>query len=345
MTSTATPAVSFKDVSKAFGDGPQAVHALDAVTFDIPAGSIYGVVGTSGAGKSTLLRTVNGLETITDGVVETLGERPAELSAGHLRRLRREVGMVFQHYNLVGSKTVAENVAMPLVLAKRPSAEIKPRVAEVLELVGLSERAGHRPAQLSGGQRQRVGIARALVTNPKILLCDEPTSALDPITTGQILELLVRINEELGLTILLITHQMNVIARIADSVAVLENGELVENGPVEEVFARPQAPLTRSFIETVIPQALPDSVAETISANPYDALLRVRHSNGAARELISELTSRFDVSASLLHATDAPLRRSTVGSLVLGVNGETSAVRRAVQWASIRDGLEVEELR
>lgn len=341
----APPAVSFHDVTKAFGTGPGAVHALDGITFDIPEGSVYGVVGTSGAGKSTLLRTVNGLESVTDGTVTTLGQRPATLKAGGLRALRREVAMVFQHYNLIGSKTVAENVAMPLVLSKVPTAEITTRVTDVLELVGLAERAEHRPAQLSGGQRQRVGIARALVTDPKILLCDEPTSALDPITTAQILELLVRINEDLGLTVLIITHQMNVIARIADRVAVLEDGRLIENGPVDHVFAHPEQPLTRSFVETVVPQKLPDSVVEDLQSRPPQTLVRVVHTGGAARDLISGISSQFSVTAALLHAADAPLRRSTVGTLVLGLDGEAAEVSRALQWADQQDGLTVEIVR
>lgn len=341
---TASPAVSFQDVTKAFGVGPEAVHALDGITFDIPEGSVYGVVGTSGAGKSTLLRTVNGLETATAGTVSVLGQEPAGLKPADLRALRREVAMVFQHYNLIGSKTVADNVAMPLVLAGVDKQEIDSRVSQVLDMVGISDRAAHRPAQLSGGQRQRVGIARALVTNPKILLCDEPTSALDPLTTSQILELLVRINEELGVTVLIITHQMNVIARIADTVAVLEGGRLIENGPVEEIFAHPQAPLTRRFVQTVVPQRLPESIVQDLRQNPPRAVVRLVHTGGAARSLISELAASFDVAPTLLHATDAPLRRSTVGTLVLGIDGEPAEVSRALDWIDHRDGLSMEAL-
>ena len=226
-------AISFHQVSRVFGD----FTALDSVTFDVPTGSIFGVVGTSGAGKSTLIRTVNGLETPSSGSVTVLG---TPLDEADLRALRRTVSMVFQHYNLLSSKTVAENVAIPLVLSKTPKSEIDERVTEVLGLVGLAERAEHRPGQLSGGQQQRVAIARALITNPDLLLCDEPTSALDPITTAQILDLLVEINTKLGVTILIITHQMNVIAAIADHVAVLEHGHLIEHGPVEQVFAHPR---------------------------------------------------------------------------------------------------------
>lgn len=337
-------AVSFRNVTKTFGDGPHAIHALDDISFDVPEGSVYGVVGTSGAGKSTLLRTANGLETATSGTVTVLDREPAALGTAGLRELRRQVSMVFQHYNLLGSRTVAENVGMPLVLAGTPKAETRRRVGEALEVVGLAERAGHRPAQLSGGQRQRVGIARALVTNPRVLLCDEPTSALDPLTTSQVLDLLVRINEELGLTILIITHQMDVIARIADHVAVLEHGRLLERGGVDEIFAHPQAPLTRRFVETVVPQRLPDTLAAEVRDGRAGTVVRVVHTGGAAREVIGELAARFDVTASLLHASDAPLRHTTVGTLVLGLRGAGAAVSSALNWMNDRDGLTVEVL-
>lgn len=339
-----TTAVSFRNVTKTFGAGPDAIHALDDITFDVPAGSVYGVVGTSGAGKSTLLRTANGLESATSGTVHVLGEEPATLSQSGLRGLRRQVGMVFQHYNLVGSRTVSDNVAMPLVLAKTPKADINRRVSEALELVGLAGRGDHRPAQLSGGQRQRVGIARALVTNPKVLLCDEPTSALDPLTTSQILELLVRINEQLGLTILIITHQMDVIARIANEVAVLEGGRLIEHGGVDKIFSHPQQPLTRRFVETVVPQRLPDSLSHEIQHGHANTIIRIVHTDGAARHIIGEINKLYGVSVSLLHATDAPLRHTTVGTLVLGLQGESRAISDALAWLNTHEGLTVEVL-
>lgn len=343
MTSSTGPAVSFQNVTKVYGDGSEVV-AVDDISFEIARGSICGIVGTSGAGKSTLLRTVNGLETPSGGAVFTLGVEPARLATSALRSLRRKVGMVFQHYNLIGSKTVAENVGMPLLLAGVESGERGRRVAEALQLVGLADRADHRPAQLSGGQRQRVGIARALVTNPEILLCDEPTSALDPITTAQILELLARINQELGLTIILITHQMSVVARIADDVAVLEDGALIEYGPVAEVFAHPQQALTRRFVETVIPQRLPEEVRQHARRSPTDVLVRVVHSGGAAATLIGDLTRDHGVSISLLHAADAPLRRTTVGTLVLCVSGRSQAVDAALADAHSRPNVTVEVL-
>lgn len=335
-----TAAVSFHQVTRTYGE----IRALDEISFDVPEGSIYGVVGTSGAGKSTLLRTVNGLEIPTAGTVAVFGHEPAQLNQAGLRSLRREVGMIFQHYNLLGSKTVAENVAMPLVLAGTPKATIDERVTEALERVGLAERAHHRPRQLSGGQRQRVGIARALVTRPKVLLCDEPTSALDPLTTTQILDLLVQINEELGITVLIITHQMDVIARIADRVAVLENGRLLEHGDVTDVFAHPQASLTRRFVETVVPQRLPETLATEVREGKAGTVVRLVHTDGAARTVLRDVEKHFGVTADLLMATDASLRHTTVGTMVLGLDGPTDEVSGALTWLNDQPGLTVEVL-
>lgn len=262
---SASDAVVFDHVTKVFEGRGSDFTALDDITFTVPEGTVAGVVGTSGAGKSTLIRTVNGLETPTSGTVTVLGQEPARLNTAGLRALRRDVAMVFQSSNLLETKTVAENVATPLRLGKSSKSEIARRTAEVLEMVGLADRAEHKPRQLSGGQRQRVGIARALITNPKLLLCDEPTSALDPITTNQILDLLRNINEELGVTILIITHQIDVIARLADSVAVLSEGRLVESGPVAKVFDAPQHELTRKFVDTVIPPELDATAREALS--------------------------------------------------------------------------------
>lgn len=333
-------AVSFDNVSRRYGD----ITALAGVSFNVASGSVYGVVGTSGAGKSTLLRTVNGLETPSEGSVTVLGQDPATLSQAGLRGLRREVSMIFQHYNLLGSKTVAENVAMPLMLSGTPKDTIRGRVAEALERVSLADRATHKPRQLSGGQRQRVGIARALVTRPKVLLCDEPTSALDPITTSQILDLLVQINEDLGITVVIITHQMDVIARIADNVAVLEDGELIENGPVDEIFAHPQAPLTRRFVETVVPQRLPDSLSKEVRDGKAGTVVRLVHTGGAARTVLRDVEKQFDVQAALLHASDAPLRHTTVGTMVLGLTGPGAAVSHTLEWLAEQPGLTVEVL-
>lgn len=340
---TPGPAVAFEHVSKVFDTSSGDFTALDDITFTVPTGGISGVVGTSGAGKSTLIRTVNGLETPTSGTVTVLGRPPAELGAKQLRELRREVSMVFQNYNLLETKTVAENVATPLLLSKTPKAEVKSRVAEVLEMVGLSDRAQHKPRQLSGGQRQRVGIARALVTNPSILLCDEPTSALDPLTTTQILELLRDINAKLGVTILLITHQMDVVARLADSVAVLEAGKLVESGPVAEVFADPQATLTQRFVETVIPRAVPDSVHAAIERGDYDAVVQLIHTGNAVADVFSQLASRFGTEAHLLSSAETELADTSVGATILGLRADGST-DEALAWLDGLDGVTVNRI-
>ncbi|WP_165189575.1 methionine ABC transporter ATP-binding protein [Caulobacter soli] len=239
--------ITFQDVSKTYaGAGDRA--ALAGVSLSVAQGEVFGVIGASGAGKSTLIRLINGLEKPSGGKVVVDGDDVAALGVEGLRSLRRRVGMIFQHFNLLSSKTVAGNVAFPLKLAGRPDAEVKARTAELLARVGLSDFAGKYPAQLSGGQKQRVGIARALATGPKVLLCDEATSALDPETTEQILELVSNLNRELGLTIVLITHEMDVVRRVCDRVAVLEGGKVVETGTVEEVFLHPASATARRFV-------------------------------------------------------------------------------------------------
>ncbi|MGP5616629.1 methionine ABC transporter ATP-binding protein [Corynebacterium casei] len=337
-------AVSFRSVSKVFDSKAGNITALDDVSAEVPEGSIFGVVGTSGAGKSTLLRTVNGLEKPTSGTVRLLGKEVSALKPGELRALRRDVSMVFQHYNLLGSQTVAHNVGLPLILAGTPKAQVKKRVAEVLAMVGLEDRAENSPKQLSGGQRQRVGIARALVTNPQILVCDEPTSALDPITTNQILDLLMKVNSELGITVLIITHQMSVVSRIADQVAVMEFGRVIESGDVAQVFAHPQQELTRQFVETVVPQKLPLAIEQEVKSGKFNRVIRAVHTGGAARDLISDF-GRQGVHASLLHASDAALRRQSVGTVVLGLSAaDATAIESALANLAHRPGLDVEEV-
>ena len=222
--------------------------ALDSVDLMVDAGQVFGVVGRSGAGKSTLIRTINRLETPDAGRIFVGDEEITALSAAPLRAARRRIGMIFQHFNLLNARTIAENVAFPLQLEGRPKAEIGKRVAELLERLGLTEHATKYPSQLSGGQKQRVGIARALACEPRVLLCDEATSALDPETTDEILTLLAELNRELGLTIVLITHQMEVVRRICDRVAVLQDGRLVEEGATADVFLHPKAAATRAML-------------------------------------------------------------------------------------------------
>jgi len=242
--------IEFQNVHKTYRVNGREIPALHPTNLSVENGQVFGLIGHSGAGKSTLLRLINRLEAPTGGKIIVDGEDVTAFDANSLRRFRQQVGMIFQHFNLLASKTVADNVALPLRLAgELSSAEINKRVAALLERVGLSDHARKYPAQLSGGQKQRVGIARALSTNPKVLLCDEATSALDPQTTASVLQLLAEINRELKLTIVLITHEMDVIRRVCDQVAVMDAGVIVEQGAVADVFLHPQHPTTKRFVQ------------------------------------------------------------------------------------------------
>ncbi|MFF5604525.1 methionine ABC transporter ATP-binding protein [Streptomyces noursei] len=245
--------IELDSVSKEFADGTLAV---DRVSLAVAPGSVFGIVGHSGAGKSTLLRLINLLETPTTGTVTVAGQELTALGSRQLRAARRDIGMVFQQFNLFRSRTVLGNVAYPLRQAGATRAEARERAAEALRFVGLADQAKRYPEQLSGGQRQRVGIARALATEPRVLLCDEATSALDPQTTQEVLALLRRVNDELGVTIVLITHEMEVVRAVCDRMAVLDAGRIVETGPVRELFAAPQHPTTRAFVRSAV-QASP----------------------------------------------------------------------------------------
>ncbi|HYD51990.1 MAG TPA: ATP-binding cassette domain-containing protein, partial [Gemmatimonadaceae bacterium] len=242
------PMIQLRDVVKVFRSGPEDVRVLKGVSLEVEAGEIFGVIGRSGAGKSTLVRCVNALERPTSGTVHVHGREITALEGRALREARHAIGMVFQHFNLLSSRTVEANVAFPLELAGRPKAEIAGVVQPLLELVGLASKRGRYPSELSGGEKQRVGIARALASRPDVLLCDEATSALDPETTQAILELLRDVNRKLGLTILLITHEMPVIKEICARVAVLDHGEVVEQGPVFDVFTAPRSDVTRALV-------------------------------------------------------------------------------------------------
>lgn len=240
--------IELKDITKIFYQKKREFKALNGVSLFVPKGKIFGIIGASGAGKSTLIRTVNLLERPTTGTVEIDGIAITSLSNSELAKERRHIGMIFQHFNLLSSRTVFENIAFPLELEGWSKSAIKERVIELLKLVSLEEKIDDYPVNLSGGQKQRVAIARTLSNNPKVLLCDEATSALDPATTNSILALLKDINQRLNITILLITHEMKVVKRICDEVAVISSGQIIEQGLVDEVFSNPQHPLTKEFI-------------------------------------------------------------------------------------------------
>ncbi|MEV0629003.1 methionine ABC transporter ATP-binding protein [Nonomuraea wenchangensis] len=307
---------------KQYGD----VVALDGVDLDVREGEIFGVLGQSGAGKSTLLRCVNLLERPDAGTVTVAGQNLTALREAELNQARRRIGMIHQHFALLSSRTVAGNVAFPLEIMGVPRAERERRVGELLELVGLEGRGGHRPYQLSGGQKQRVGIARALAGNPAVLLSDEATSALDPATTQQILALLKRLNAELGLTILLITHEMNVVKSVCDSVAIMTGGRVEESGTIADLVRTPGSRLTREIFP--LPEPAPaGSVTLTFAGQ-------------AGRPVVSEVVRKFDVDLSILGGSIEELAGDSVGRLRVALEGADAGAALAYLRAS---GLIVEE--
>jgi D-methionine transport system ATP-binding protein len=315
------------DVSKRFGATP----AIDGVSFEVRRGEIVGVIGRSGAGKSTLIRCLNGLEKPDSGRIEVLGENIAPLGERDLRRVRLRVGMIFQHFNLLSSKTVADNIALPLKIAGRSSSERRDRVRALLWLVGLGDKAEAYPAQLSGGQKQRVGIARALAADPAILLSDEATSALDPETTASILALLRDINRKLGLTIVLITHEMSVVRAIADRVIVLDHGRVVEEGEAAAVFANPQATLTRRLLASARHDA-PDSkdrewfasLAEAWAPGFETVFRIILEGELAKRPLLAELTSDTGALPVILRARTFGESCGAVATIIFSVRAPSS---------------------
>ena len=344
--------IEIQAVSQRF-DGPSgSVDAIRDVSISIRKGEIFGIIGRSGAGKSTLVRTLNLLNRPTSGHIILDGQDMTSLSPENLRNARRHIGMIFQHFNLLSSRTVYGNIALPLELAGVSKVEIDRKVRELLELVDLTALADRYPAQISGGQKQRVGIARALANNPKVLLSDEATSALDPETTKSILELLKRINRELGLTIVLITHQMEVIKLICDRMAVMEAGELIEHGPVLDVFRAPQHPVTRAMIGDVISLDLPKGVlqrvrarlAQTREGEGQDHLLRLAFiGTGVEEPLLSEVVRRFGLDFNILHGQIDEIQEQAFGSLAILARGSNQQIEQAIAYMRSR-GVTVEEL-
>ncbi|MDO5143188.1 MAG: ATP-binding cassette domain-containing protein [bacterium] len=332
-------------VVKTYREKKQEVRALQDVSIHVEKGDIYGIVGFSGAGKSTLLRLVNRLETPDSGTVTIAGQPLAGLRGKELHRLRRRIGMVFQQFNLLEGKTVYHNIAIPLLLEHRSKKEIDKRVDEVLAFVELSDKRGAYVSQLSGGQKQRVGIARALATSPEILLCDEATSALDPQTTDAILRLLRRINREMGITILLITHQMSVIQRICNKVAVMEYGRIVEEGSVLEVFGRPRSEVTRRFVRTVINDQVPETFWDTIrrEQRPY-RLERLKFMGDAVNEpVIASLCRTPGLEVNIVGATVSELQQSMMSVFILQLFGADQLIDEAEAYMD-RCGVKRQEL-
>ncbi|GEM02306.1 D-methionine transport system ATP-binding protein [Halolactibacillus halophilus] len=321
-------------LSKIFKTNEHELKAVDDLSLSIEKGEIFGVIGYSGAGKSTFIRLINRLEEPTSGTVEIEGQNITGLARHDLRVKRQEIGMIFQHFNLLWSRTVEENIAFPLEIAGTSKANIKVRVQELIDLVGLTGKEKNYPSQLSGGQKQRVGIARALANKPKVLLCDEATSALDPETTDSILALLVDINEKLGLTIILITHEMHVIQKICHNVAVMEAGRIVEQGNVLEVFTHPKKPVTKKFVEQVMgkpnDELTDDLLIEHISDGHVLKLTFVKET--ANQAIISEVAKHYDVDINIIQGNIKQTQEGAYGSLYLQMTGDLSAVEQAMQF-------------
>jgi len=343
--------IELRGITQTYQGSQGPVEALKGIDLTIQPGEVFGIIGKSGAGKSSLVRVINLLNRPSTGQVIVGGQDLTQLNDAQLREARREIGMVFQHFNLLSSRTVFDNAALPLELAGMDKAAIRERVNPLLELVGLSALADRYPAQISGGQKQRVGIARALASRPKVLLSDEATSALDPETTRSILDLLRQVNRELGLTVVLITHQMQVIKQVADRVAVIEAGRIVEQGRVLDVFTRPQQAITKSLIDEILPQELPASVldhvrklAGQLGAGRTGQLLRLSYAGDSAYQpILSQLIRQFGVDMSILHGQVDEIQDETFGSLAVYASGEADSVRGAV--AHLRaGGVEVEEV-
>ena len=341
--------IQLTDVSKIFKTPHGEVRACQEINLEIKQGEIFGIIGFSGAGKSTLVRCINLLERPTTGSVIVDGQDLTKQKASELRQSRKKIGMVFQHFNLMPSRTVAKHVAFPLKGSGLSKQEIKQKVASLLELVELSDKASAYPSQLSGGQKQRVAIARALANDPKVLLCDEATGALDPQTTQSILKLLKDLNQKLGLTIVLITHEMAVIKEICSRVAVMEEGHIKEIGDVVDIFAHPKAEITRNFIATTsnltkIGDLLKEN-AKVVQLNPGEQLLMLTYSPHNTNEpLISAISRKFDIDANIIFGNVEVLQHQSLGSLVVKLSGEQSHIEEAITY--IKDtGVQVEVLK
>ncbi|GLT15558.1 methionine ABC transporter ATP-binding protein MetN [Vibrio algivorus] len=298
--------IEINQVNKVFYQGSKEIPALVDINLHIPQGEVFGVIGSSGAGKSTLIRCVNMLEAPTSGSVLVDGLDLTKLSSKELGQARRNIGMIFQHFNLLSSRTVFDNIALPLELAKTPASEIEQRVTELLDLVGLADKRDTYPANLSGGQKQRVAIARALASKPKVLLCDEATSALDPATTKSILELLKTINQQLNLTILIITHEMDVVKNICDKVAIIGGGRLVEQGLVSDIFAHPKTELAQEFIRSTLDLSIPEDYKARLQTTQVEGsipLVRLEFTGSTIdAPVISQLSRKFNVDVSILNS-------------------------------------------
>lgn len=332
--------IDLKDITVTFKNKASTVHAVQDVSLQVEAGDTYGIVGYSGAGKSTLVRVINYLQKPTSGTAIVNGQALGKLDKDQLRVARRKIGMIFQHFNLMNSRTIAGNIEYPLRYSKLTKAGRAKKVQELLALVGLSDKADAYPAQLSGGQKQRVGIARALANDPEILLCDEATSALDPKTTGEIIDLLKRLNQQLHITIVFITHEMSAVKSLCNHVAVMEDGKIVERGALLDIFSNPQQALTRDFINTAtqLDTALAEVRKQPAVINlPANARLVHLSYTGASTDqpLIAGLYQQHGITANILYGNIEFLQDVPVCNLIVILTGDTTKLPTA--FSQLRD--------
>jgi D-methionine transport system ATP-binding protein len=329
------------NVSKTYHTNSGVLHALKKVNLTVPKGEIYGVIGKSGAGKSTLIRCVNFLEQPTSGSVKIDGKDLSTLTPAGLRATRHDIGMIFQHFNLLSQRTVYQNVALPLELMGQNQSQINETVPPLLALTGLSEKANNYPSELSGGQKQRVAIARAMASKPKVLLCDEATSALDQHTTQSILQLLKEINQKMGLTILLITHEIDVVKQICDHVALINNGELVEQDEVFEFFTKPKTSLAQDFVKSSLKHDLPAALQHQFMAaksEQSNVVLRIIfHGKAAAEPLIAHLMQDFGIRLNILQANIEFLKKDTLGIMITEVISHTGNLSEGISYLQQQD--------
>lgn len=342
------PIVDLQKVSVTFQSGGKSLHAVDKVNLQINKGDIYGIIGYSGAGKSTLVRTINLLQRPTEGKVIVGGKPLLELSNAKLRQARKKIGMIFQHFNLLNSRTVLGNVEYPLLSQSISKADRRAKAKELLDLVGLSEFEQSYPEQLSGGQKQRVAIARSLANDPDILVSDEATSALDRKTTDDILKLLKRLNQRLGLTVVLITHEMQVIKSICQHVAVMDEGKIIERGDVAKVFANPQQALTQNFVDSSanVTEALAQIKADQglQSLSPNERLLFLKFRGQATKQsLISDLTELYKLKANILFANIERISDTSIGYLIIVLSGQSKQLADGINFL-IQHGVDVKLL-
>ncbi|WP_026673579.1 methionine ABC transporter ATP-binding protein [Alkalihalobacterium bogoriense] len=336
--------ITLQNIRKWFHTKNGIVHAVDGVNLQIREGEIYGIIGYSGAGKSTLIRMLNSLERPSEGSVLVGESEMSRLKGNQLRKARQEISMIFQHFNLLWSRTVRENISFPLEIAGVKKEERIKRVDELIKLVGLEGRGESYPSQLSGGQKQRVGIARALANKPKVLLCDEATSALDPKTTDSILELLVDINKKLGLTVVLITHEMHVIRKICHRVAVMEAGKVVEEGEVLDVFRHPQQNITKEFVKQITePEETKETIEHFISEGKGKVVQITFVGEEAEQPLITKIIRQFDVDISILQGKITKTQDGSYGTLFIQIDGEQAEINAAITFIKNQVNVEVIE--